>query len=324
MNGSKKPTIGVLYSGTIKSVQKQFDEYLVNGLKDIDPDFVEGKKIHLLRPPLCADDKYDDLPKLVQNLISKVDVLVAAGGPVAALVAKDATKDTGKPAVVFTSVADPVASGLVKDPTLPGGNLTGVAGLTSELDGERLGLLYELLGKDSTKQLGALINPKRPIPPSNMPNPGLQKQVLQAAATSLRLQNQLLFGQASVVAEIGPAIHQQLVGIDGLLVAADPFFNSEAPTVTGEVGVNFPAIYQWPEFVQGGGLMSYGPDRNDEYFQAGRFVGLILKGQQPGNLPLYKPSPATFKLVINQSTLNGLGIQIPSAWYSRRDLVWVN
>jgi len=161
------------------------------------------------------------------------------------------------------------------------------------------------------------------MPPKNTPDAALQRQILQDAATSLGLSQALQFGEPSVATDIRTEI-QQLSGIKGLLVAADPFFNSEADTVILEVADNFPAIYQWPEFVEGGGLMSYGPSINDEYFQAGRYAGLILTGQQPGNMALYKPSRDTFRLFINRTTLGRLKIPIPSGWNNRRDIVWLS
>lgn len=331
MNGSKPFTVGILYSGKKKSLRNQLDE-LYKGLQDIDPTFVKGKGISIIGPLHADDDYKGTLPQHAQYLIQKeLDVLVAAGGPVSALAAlAETNKQTGKKtSIVFTSVADPVKSGLVNSPNLPGKNLTGVAGLTSELDAERLGLLYELLGKDNNMQLGALINPDRPMPPKNEADAALQKQILQAAATSLGLSHALRFGEPSGAGDIRTEIQQLSgIGIKGLLVAADPFFNSEADTVIKEVADNLPAIYQWPEFVEGGGLMSYGPSINDEYFQAGRYAGLILSGQQPGNMALYKPSRDTFRLFINRTTFDSLKkkfpISIPSAWNNRHDLVWLN
>ena len=131
--------IGVLYSGTKKSLRKQLDAFL-EGLKEEDPGFVPGKKIKIIGPRYADDDYETKLPRHAKDLIDKekVAVLVAAGGPVCALAAQKATT---KIPVVFTSVANPVKNGLVTSVRSPGGNLTGVMGLTTEKDLDRLNWL---------------------------------------------------------------------------------------------------------------------------------------------------------------------------------------
>jgi putative ABC transport system substrate-binding protein len=289
--------IGVLYSGTKKSLRKQLDA-LLEGLKEEDPGFVPGKKIKIIGPRYADDDYQTKLPKHAKDLIEteKVAVLVAAGGPVSALAAQNATT---KIPIVFTSVANPVGHGLVSTVRSPGGNLTGVMGLTTEKDLDRLKWLQ--LFNPAASKIGVLVNPNRPNVKQET------KQLLAAADNKL----QLLVEEAGAVGQIKTAIKKlatQKVG--ALLVTADPFFNSERRAVIQEVArYGLPAIYQWREFVDEGGLMSYGPSLNEEYRNAGKYAGRILKGENPAKMALYEPT--TFELVINSSTARALRLTVP-------------
>ena len=289
--------IGVLYSGTKKSLRKQLDAFL-EGLKEENPGFVPGKKIKIIGPRYADDDYETKLPKHAKNLINteKVAVLVAAGGPVSALAAQKAT--TTIP-IVFTSVANPVRNGLVTSAKSPGGNLTGVMGLTTEKDLDRLKWLQHF--KPTARKIGVLVNPNRP-------NVKQETADLLAAADK---KLELVVEEAGAVGKIKTAIKQLATqNVEALLVTADPFFNSERPTVIQEVAArNLPAIYQWREFVEEGGLMSYGPSLNEEYRYAGKYVGRVLKGEDPAEMALYEPT--TFELVINSSTAKALGVTVP-------------
>ncbi len=289
--------IGVLYSGTKKSLRKQLDAFL-EGLKEENPGFVPGKKIKIIGPRYADDDYETKLPKHAKNLIDteKVAVLVAAGGPVSALAAQKAT--TTIP-IVFTSVANPVRNGLVTSAKSPGGNLTGVMGLTTEKDLDRLKWLQHF--KPTARKIGVLVNPNRP-------NVKQETADLLAAADK---KLELVVEEAGAVGKIKTAIKQLATqNVEALLVTADPFFNSERPTVIQEVAArNLPAIYQWREFVEEGGLMSYGPSLNEEYRYAGKYVGRVLKGEDPAEMALYEPT--TFELVINSSTAKALGVTVP-------------
>src|SRR6516225_7213948 len=226
-----------------------------------------------------------------------VEVLVAGGGPVSALAAKAATKTIP---IVFTIAADPVKSGLVTSLNRPGGNITGTAGLTSELDAKRLELLHRLLPKASV--IGVLVNPNRPAYEGEL-------RELQAKAGDMKLT--LVVQKAGAEGEIDAAIEaltRQKVG--ALLITADPFFNSRRAQVIAAVTRNaIPAIYQWREFAAAGGLMSYGPSIVAAYHQAGVYVGRILKGAKPSDLPVVMPT--RFELVINLKTAKALGIDVP-------------
>jgi putative tryptophan/tyrosine transport system substrate-binding protein len=287
------PIIGFLNSGSAGSRGEQFAAF-DRGLKEAG--YVDGQNVTV--EYRWADDDYARLPSLAAELVRRpVAVLVAGGGPVSALAAKAATKTIP---IVFTTVADPVESGLVASLNRPGGNVTGTAGLTSELDAKRLELLHQLIPK--TRVFGVLINPNRP---------GYEAELkeLQAKAGDLKLS--LVVEKAGAAGEIDTgfeALARQK--IDALLVTADPLFNSRRARVI-ELATRYaiPSIYQWREFAAAGGLMSYGPSIVDAYHQAGVYVGRILKGAKPADLPVVRPT--RFELVINLKTAKALGIDVP-------------
>jgi putative ABC transport system substrate-binding protein len=245
-----------------------------------------------------ADDDYSRLPALAAELVRlPVAVLVAGGGPISAPAAKAATKTIP---IVFTTVADPVKSGLVASLNRPSGNVTGTAGLTSELDAKRLELLQQLMPKASV--FGVLVNPNRPAYDS-------QLKELQAKASEMKLK--LVVEKAGTEGDIDSAFESLArQKIEALLVTADPFFNSRRLHVLALATRHaIPAIYQWREFAAAGGLMSYGPSIVEAYRQTGVYVGRILKGTKPADLPVIMPT--RFELVINLKTAKTLGIDAP-------------
>jgi putative tryptophan/tyrosine transport system substrate-binding protein len=225
------------------------------------------------------------------------DVIVAAGGHVTALVTQDLTKEIP---IVFTTVTDPVKDGLVASLNRPGGNATGSAGLTSELDPKRLELLHDM--KPSASLIGVLVNPNRP---------GLYDQSRQLQQAADRLGVKLTFQNGATDREIDSAFDGFVShGVQALLVTADPLFNNRrAQILTLAAKYSLPAIYQWREFVSAGGLMSYGPSITAAYRHAGVLVGLILNGAKPADLPVVQP--ARFQLVINSNTARQLGLTLP-------------
>jgi len=287
------PVIGFLNSGSAGSRGEQFAAF-DRGLGEAG--YVDGQNVTI--EYRWANDDYGRLPALAAELVRlPVEVLVAGGGPVSALAAKAATRTIP---IVFTIAADPVKSGLVTSLNRPGGNITGTAGLTSELDAKRLELLHGLLPKASV--IGVLVNPNRPAYEGEL-------RELQAKAGDMKLT--LVVQKAGAEGEIDAAIEaltRQKVG--ALLITADPFFNSRRAQVIAAVTRNaIPAIYQWREFAAAGGLMSYGPSIVAAYHQAGVYVGRILKGAKPSDLPVVMPT--RFELVINLKTAKALGIDVP-------------
>jgi ABC-type uncharacterized transport system substrate-binding protein len=287
--------VGFLYSGSQQSLQDQFNAFS-NALPGI------NLSRHLV------NNNYPQLLPGAQGLLNNVDVLVAAGGPISAIAARDATAQQPEPKtpVVFTSVTDPVGSGLY----VAGGNLTGIAGMTTEMDAARLRLLQELV--PGINNIGVLRNPNRPDLNTQWNNLNRGKD------PSLNL----VPGDAGTPAAIPQAIQTLLAAnVQALLVTADPLFNDQRPAVIAPAGrpLNIPAIYQWREFVGNGGLMSFGPNLVEEYSAAANYVRRILNGEQPANIPLYQPTK--FELVINRNTAQGLGLAIPQSLRDRAELI---
>jgi putative ABC transport system substrate-binding protein len=297
------PVIGFLHSGA--SVQWLYVvEAFRDGLKKAG--YVEGQNIVIQFR--WAEDQYDRLPGLAAELVrSDVAVLVAAGGPVVALAAKAATETVP---IVFTAVADPVKSGLVVSLNRPGGNATGTAGLTTELDAKRLELLREMV--PSADVVGVLVNPNRP---------GVEAQTRDLTVAAQTVGQRCVIVSAGNVRELGTAF-QALARdrVGALLITADPFFNSEREEVIGLASRHaIPAIFQWRDFAAAGGLASYGPRLTDAYHQAGLYAGRILKGEKPADLPVVQPTK--FELVINLKTAKALGLTIPPTLLARADEV---
>ena len=287
------PLIGVLNSTSAASVDEQFAPFH-RGLGEAG--YVAGQNVAI--EYRSAENQYDRLPSLAAELVRRrVTVIVAAGGPVAALAAKAATADIP---IVFTIVTDPVKSGLVASLNRPGVNVTGTSGLTSELDPKRLELLKQM--KPTARLIGVLVNPNRP-------NVARKSRELEAAADKMKLKLDLQeAGTPRDIETAFEALAQKRV--DALLVTADPFFNSRrAQIVTLAERHVLPAMYQWREFAVAGGLMSYGPSIADAYRQAGVYAGRILKGAKGADLPVVQPT--RFELVINLKTAEALGLAVP-------------
>jgi putative ABC transport system substrate-binding protein len=255
-----------------------------------------------------ADDHYDRLPALAAELVSRsVAVIATAGGPVAALAAKAATSVIP---IVFAAVSDPVKSGLVASLNRPAGNVTGNAGLTIELDAKRLELLCELTPNE--RIIGALVNAKRP-------GVEAEEQDLLAAAKNS--------GRELVVlrTDDGPSIEAAFATlakrkIAGVLVGADALFNDHRQQVVLLAARHaMAAVYPWREYVTAGGLVSYGPNLSEGYRLSGLYVGRILRGEKPADLPVIQPT--TFQLAINLRTAKALGIDVPPTLIARADEV---
>ncbi len=295
--GAQQPgmsVVGILNSGPIGAINKQWMAAIHRGLGE--SGFVEGK--NLTTEHRAADNAYDRLPALAAELAQlRVGVIIAAGGPVSALAAKNATQ---KVPIVFTTIADPVKSGLVASLNRPGGYLTGTAGLTTELDAKRLELLH--MAKPSKGKIGVLANLKRP-------DVEAQSRALETAAQAIG--REIIVHKVESEKEFDAAFEafsQQRV--DGLVVTADPLFNFHRKQVVALAARHaIPAIYQWRDFVMDGGLMSYGPSIEDAYHQAGVYAGRILRGASPADLPVVQPT--RFYLVINAKTAKALGIDLP-------------
>jgi putative ABC transport system substrate-binding protein len=226
-----------------------------------------------------------------------VAVLVATGGEPAALAAKTATSSLP---IVF-AMGDPVKRGLVASLNRPGGNATGIGILSPDLEAKRLGLLHELVPQAVT--LGVLLNP-------NFPPAQDQLDEVQEVARTTGLRIHVL--RASIDREIDTAfdsIAQQRIA--ALSVTSDPFFDTRRDKLVALAASHaVPTMYQFREYVEAGGLMSYGVVLTDVYRQVGTYTARILKGAMPADLPVQQPTK--FELVINLKTAKVLGLNIPS------------
>jgi putative ABC transport system substrate-binding protein len=253
-----------------------------------------------------ADGHYDRLPDLAADLVhSRVEVIATSGGDTVAGAAKGAA-----PAIpiVFTSGGDPVARGFVASLSRPGGNMTGVALLVVELVPKRLELVRELV--PNAAGIGALINPKNT-------NAGRNLTALQEAARVKGVQLHIV--EASAESDFEKAF-ASLTSLQAgaLVVGADPFFTARrAQIVALAAQHSLPTIYEWREFVDAGGLISYGPSLAGVYRQIGTYVGRILDGKKPADLPVEQPTK--FELVINLNTAKALGLTIPQIILARAD-----
>jgi putative ABC transport system substrate-binding protein len=297
------PLIGVLSTGPAKLREDQSDG-LRRGLKEAG--FAEGQNLEILYRG--ADDHYDRLPALAAELVSRPVVVIAtAGGPAAALAAKSAT-DTIP--IVFAAVSDPVKSGLVASLNRPGRNVTGNAGLTIELDAKRLELLIELT--PTAHVIGALVNASRP---------GVDDEEHDLFAAAKNLGRELVVLRtddgASIEAAFATLAKRQIAGV---LVGADALFNDHRQQVVSlATRHGMAGVYPWREYVTAGGLVSYGANLSDGYRLSGLYVGRILKGEKPADLPVIQPQK--FELVINLRTAKLLSLDIPPAVIARADEV---
>ena len=249
--------------------------------------YVEGQNLAI--EYRWAEGRYDRLPALAADLVDrKVDVIATSGGPVPARAAKNATSAIP---IVFVA-GDPVEQGLVASLARPGGNLTGFSVMATEVWPKRLELLSELIPQ--TRVIGLLVNP------GTVPNRLIQEVQEAARTKGLQLLVQLQVG--------------------GLVVGTDPFFNSRREQlVVLAARQAVPAIYEWREFTAAGGLINYGSSLSGSYRQAGAYVGRILKGEKPADLPVQQPT--TFELVVNLNTAKALGLTVPPSILSRVDEV---
>ena len=270
-----------------------------------------------------AEGQYKRLPALAADLINlPVAVVFATGGALPALAAK-ATSSTIP--IVFQGGGDPVQLGLVASYNRPGGNVTGISNITGlPLDMKRLELLHELLPK-ATK-FGYLINPTNYDASADLsrhPTGGRggkrQPKAVQAAAHALGVELQLLTASTEAVVEsIFPTLAQQ--GIGALLIQGDPFFTSRIDHLAALAARHsIAASYIFREFTAAGGLLSYGTSRLETARLGGIYVGRILKGEKPADLPVMQPTK--FELVINLKTAKALGVEVPPGLLARADEV---
>src|SRR5215471_12332258 len=290
-----KPVIGFL-----DSQSRTFADFVLpafrQGLKD--NGYVEGDNVAV--EYRFAENQIDRLPALAAELVRLPVALIIAGAPPAALAAKAAT--TTIP-IVFGVGEDPVKLGLVASLARPGSNATGINFFGHEVATKRLGLLHELVPK--AVRIAVLVNP------ANAPSAEAALRAIPDAARAIGLQTQFL--KASTSEEIEAAFATLLRDrADALFVAGDGFFVSrrvQLATLTARHAI--PAIYSVREYVEAGGLMSYGADDLERFRQAGIYTGQILKGAKPADLPVMQSTK--FEFVINLVTARALGFEVPNS-----------
>jgi putative ABC transport system substrate-binding protein len=256
-----------------------------------------------------AEGRNDRLPVLAAELVRRqVSVIVTAGSTPAALAARAAT--TTIP-IVFYLGADPVDAGLVTSLSRPGGNVTGVVTLNVEVAPKRLELLHELV--PTARIIAALINPTNPVLAETL------TRDLQTAAHTLGVQLHILHASSEREFNTVFASLAQLRA-EGLVIGADALFNSRSEHLAAlTIQHAVPAIYQFREFVSGGGLMSYGTTVADTYRPLGIYTGRILKGEKPAELAVQQATRV--ELIINMKTAKALGVTVPLPLIGRADEV---
>ena len=267
--------------------------------------WVEGQNVAI--EYRWADGRYDQLPALAADLVSrKVDVIFC-GNSNGIAAAKSATSTIP---IVFFGGGDLVAAGLIDSLARPGGNLTGISIMGPELGPKRFDLLSEMVPQ--ARVIGLLVNP-------NSAGAEIQIRDVQEVARAKGLQLQTL--KAGTDGDLETAFASLVpLHVAGLAVGGDLFFDTrrkELVALAARYAV--PTIYEWREFAELGGLVSYGASQVRLMRQAGAYVGRILKGDKPADLPVQQPT--TFELIVNLKTANALGLTVPPSILARADEV---
>jgi putative ABC transport system substrate-binding protein len=296
------PVIGFLSSGSPGPGAPNLPAFR-QGLGEIG--YVEGQNVAI--EYRWAESRYDRLPALAADLVGrKVDVIATVGMP-SALAAKSATSTIP---IVFNVGIDPVADGLVASLARPGGNLTGITIMSTELMPKRLELLSELVPQAGV--IALLVNP-------NNASAEPQSRYVQEAARAKGLQLHIL--KAGTESEIDAAFASLVqLRINALVVGTDVFFFSRHDQLAALAARHaIPAVYEGRQFAAAGGLISYGTSVTAVNRQVGIYVGKILKGAKPADLPVEQPT--IFELVVNLKTAKALSLTVPQSILARADEV---
>jgi len=300
--GPTVPVVGYLSANT-SSGDAGLVEAFAKGLRGMG--YEDGKTVKV--EYRWADGQYDRLPLMTAAFVrDQVAVIAAVGTPAVA-----AAKATAAAIpIVFTTIADPVQIGFVGSLNRPGGNITGVTLLAVEIGPKLLEMLRSVV--PSATAIALLVNPANP-------NFEMQSKSTQEAARRLGLDLHVLNASAERDFDIVFARLRELKA-SALIIAQDVYFNAECARLAAlSVRHEIPAIYPLPEFAAAGGLFSYGASRSDAWQQAGVYVGRILKGEKPAELPVVQPTK--FELSINLRTARALGLNVPTSLLASADTV---
>jgi putative tryptophan/tyrosine transport system substrate-binding protein len=281
----------------------RFDVALRRGLSDMG--YVEGQNVSIQYRWIT--ERYDALPAMAADLVQRQVAVIMAIGPPAVLVAKAATQTIP---IVFVTGADPLKFGFVASFNKPGANITGIWMVTTVLVEKRLQLLHDLLPK--AELIALLINPTSPVAEP-------QTRDAQAAARALGVRLAVLTAVTeNDFDQVFASLVQQRA--DALFVSADPFFSSRREHLVALAARHeIPTLYEFREFVEAGGLMSYGTVLRDGYYKGGNYVARILKGAKPADLPVEQIDK--FEFVINVTTAKALGLTVPPTLLALADEV---
>jgi putative tryptophan/tyrosine transport system substrate-binding protein len=296
------PVVAYLSAGTSDGDARPVAAF-VEGLRE--SGYEDGKTVQIIYR--WGENKYDRLPSMASDLVRDRVAAIAAFGTPAVRAAKAATTEIP---VVFTTIANPVQIGFVASLNRPGGNMTGVTLLTVEVAPKLLDMVRGVV--PSATAIALLLNPTNP-------NSETQSKSTQEAAGRLGLQLHVL--NASTERDFDPAFAKLAeLRAGALIIGQDVFFNAESTKLAAlALRHAIPAIYSQAEFTAAGGLMSYGASRADAWRQAGRYVGRILKGEKPADLPVVQPTK--FDLTINLRTAKALGVAVPTSLLASADTV---
>jgi ABC-type uncharacterized transport system substrate-binding protein len=296
------PVVGLLYGAQREPTENRLRAFR-QGLKE--SGFIEGDNVAIVYR--FAENQTDRLPELMADLIHRPVTVIAAVNTIAAVTAKAAT--TTIP-IVFVAGEDPVRLGLAASLARPGGNATGINFLNTELTAKRLELLRELV--PAASRVAVLVDP------NNAPGTESTLRDVEPAARAMGLQIQVV--RAGTSRDIDAAFASDMRERDALFVGPSGIFSSRRIHIVNQaIRHGMPATYANREFPDIGGLMSYGTNVAQAWRQAGVYVGRVLKGMKPSDLPVVQST--NFELVINAQTARTLGLEVPPTLLARADEV---